>query len=334
MDPQAKNVITSPEADDEGDSIQNKGSVKYLWPLKHRRVEFNNVEREYKRLEEERRHFAENIEKIRKIQPIISNWKYWKWHPRMHQREIKDILAWKNDILIVALEALNASNSNKQSHNLQILLRHSKRSLKSERKIVKDQVSKSGAREQPRNNDAIRNSSGTHEKPRSESDDAFRDAIRALNEPKYTIQYFEELVRCHCWRGCIERFIPPHIRTEIEDIKTNRNKWLVERYSYNYWKVHVQQPNEEQLKKLLQETIRLMCIIRQVTEKLLVDVVHENKKYVNNENEKLITSLERKLANLKLRKAEVGKFMSNWKNGKISIDDYQIIKTTSIITTY
>ncbi|KAM7274212.1 hypothetical protein ACFE04_028876 [Oxalis oulophora] len=319
MDPQAKTVIISPEADDEGYSIQNKAS-------EHRLAECSKVEKEYKRLEEERRRYAENIEKIRKIQPIIPEYsEYRKWHPSRHRQTIGDILAWKNDILIIALEALNASISNKQSHNLQIIMRHSKRSVKGEKKILKDQVSKSGAREQPKYDDAIRNSSG-HEKP--SSNDAFQDAIRAMEKPENTIRYYEELVRCHCWKGDIKRFIPPHIRREIKDIKMNRNKWMVGKYyTRNYWKL---QPDEEQLKKLLQInantnfSLQLMCIIRRVTESLLVGAVHEDNKYVNNEYEKLIASLEKKLADSELQKAEVGKFMSKWKNDKISrLDDHR-----------
>ncbi|KAM7275172.1 hypothetical protein ACFE04_017038 [Oxalis oulophora] len=296
--PQAKTMLLL-EADGERDSnlkkAQQFSSVKYFWPLKHRFVEFNEVEKHYKKLEEECRHYKESIKKIKEGDNTTDR-QAWhnqhKNHQELHQGLIARILAWKNDKLILGLKALKCSN--KQSNNLQILMRHSIRSLKSEKNILKE-VRNIGDHEQPKNCDAI------------------RDAMRALEEPNHVIWDFEYSVGCYCWRGYNKTFMTPQLRTEFEGIMKDRKIWMGRHYCFSSNK---KPPDEEQMKKLLQDTTRLMCIIREVTEKVIVLAVHENKKYVDDEKEKLKTSLENKLKDLELRQAEVSNFMSKWKEVK------------------
>ncbi|KAM7274761.1 hypothetical protein ACFE04_016627 [Oxalis oulophora] len=212
--PQAKTMLLL-EADGERDSnlkkIQQFSSVKYFWSLKHRFVEFNEVEKHYKKLEEECRHYEESIKKIKEPECFrykgdnITDRQAWhnqhKYHQELHQETIGLILAWKNDKLILGLKALKGSN--KQSN--------------------------------PKNYDAI------------------RDAIRASEDP---ICCFESLVGCYCWRRYNKTFMTPKLRTEFEGIIKDRKIWMGLGRSNSRNRIQ-EPPDEEQMKKLLQDTIRV-----------------------------------------------------------------------------
>ncbi|KAM7277474.1 hypothetical protein ACFE04_019340 [Oxalis oulophora] len=102
------------------------------------------------------------------------------------------------------------------------------------------------------------------------------------------------------WSHDRKRYIQTPFWHEIGAIKERRRAWLGSSNT---------SPDEQQMKWLMHDTIRLMCIVKEVAPKALEGV---RAKIRELEEEKKIIHSQIKLADFELRKTEVEKFMRNW----------------------
>ncbi|KAM7276456.1 hypothetical protein ACFE04_018322 [Oxalis oulophora] len=247
-------------------------------------VEFEDVEEYYQRLNIECSYLEQSIENRKKYYRKLV-------HQEEHKKDIDEILALKNEKLFVdKLKALNRSNKQssgkhprlkvlegKNIKNLQILMQHPIKNLRSEKKILKGVNN-----EQPRDDDIIQ-------------------AWKSLG-CKFSCK-FRHIIGCDCWRGYNKAFIEPQLKQEIEAISDRKNTW------WGY--INELAPDDQIMKLLMKDTTRLICIIKEVTEKELVVAVNAKIKDAKEERDKEIALMQNQLANLELRKPEVEKIMSN-----------------------
>ncbi|KAM7275130.1 hypothetical protein ACFE04_016996 [Oxalis oulophora] len=116
------------------------------------------------------------------------------------------------------------------------------------------------------------------------------------------------------WRGHDETILAmkePDDINEIDVIMERRRTWLGSSNT---------SPDENQMKTLMHDTIRLMFIIKEVMKKALIGVKAKMKEL---EEGKDIAPLENELADFEFRKNEVKEIINNWDGDKSSRDDHQ-----------
>ncbi|KAM7274911.1 hypothetical protein ACFE04_016777 [Oxalis oulophora] len=128
-----------------------------------------------------------------------------------------------------------------------------------------------------------------------------RQAILDMEEANNNSEKFLGLESGELSRRHGRRYIQPSFWHEIGAIKERRQAWLGSSNT---------SPDEQQMKWLMHDTIRLMCIVKEVAPKALEGVRAKIKEL--EEEKKITTHSQIKLADFELRKKEVEIFMRNW----------------------
>ncbi|KAM7275354.1 hypothetical protein ACFE04_017220 [Oxalis oulophora] len=258
--------METPKANPEEDN-GNKANQLYFVKFKPRQD----------RVVESKINEAENLYKelkgeCRKLKKLIDFKKNWNWelsYLKQKEMSVLDDLAWKNDKLILELKALKRRSLGKHAQRKILQRRDNNNNLQS---LMRHQI---GDLTSEKKILKERSDSGCERLGNN-------GAILALMEPGDITRTYK-LIKAEFWQ-------------ESKAIMESRQKLLVNTEKLSH--------DEKQIKLLMQDTVRLMCIIMEVKRRSLM-AIKEKIKIVEEKHEIEITSLQNKLADLELRKDEV-----------------------------